>query len=529
MVEFRQVTMTYPDADAPVLRDVSFELGEGELILVVGPTGAGKSTLLSAINGLVPHFTGGRLDGQVIVAGRDTRTHPPRELADVVGYVGQDPAAGFVTEVVEDELAYAMEWLGLPPTVMRRRVEDVLDLLDLARLRGRRLDELSGGEQQRVAIGSVLTAGVRVLVLDEPTSALDPPAAEEVLAVLTRLVHDLGLTVVIAEHRLERVIQYADRILRLPGDGSAVLDEPSAAMAVSPLAPPVVHLARLAGWHPVPLSIREARRYAARLRATLPPNPSRPTAPSRSLGGEPLVAVRDLVARYGTTTALRHVNLRVERGEVVALMGRNGSGKTTLLTHLAGLRPPARGEVIVDGVRPHRLRPVEAVRHVTLVPAEPSDLFVADSVAGELRGLPRGRELLRSLAPEIADTAHPRDLSAGGQLLLALAIMLSYDAPLLLLDEPTRGLDYAAKERLAAILRARAEAGRAVVLATHDVELAAEVATRTVVLADGEVVADGPTAEVVTATPAFAPQVARILHPLRWLTVGEVREALEAG
>ncbi|MBX6372490.1 MAG: ABC transporter ATP-binding protein, partial [Acidothermus sp.] len=385
MVEFRQVTMTYPDADAPVLRDVSFELGEGELILVVGPTGAGKSTLLSAINGLVPHFTGGRLDGQVIVAGRDTRTHPPRELADVVGYVGQDPAAGFVTEVVEDELAYAMEWLGVPPAVMRRRVEDVLDLLDLARLRTRRLDGLSGGEQQRVAIGSVLTAGVRVLVLDEPTSALDPPAAEEVLAVLTRLVHDLGLTVVIAEHRLERVIQYADRILRLPGDGSAVLDEPSAAMAVSPLAPPVVHLARLAGWHPVPLSIREARRYAARLRATLPPNPSRPTAPSRSHGGEPLVAVRDLVARYGTTTALRHVNLRVERGEVVALMGRNGSGKTTLLTHLAGLRPPARGEVIVDSVRPYRLRPAEAVRHVTLVPAEPSDLFVADSVAGELR------------------------------------------------------------------------------------------------------------------------------------------------
>ncbi len=215
VIEFDRVTITYPDADAPTLRDVNLVVDEGELCLVVGRTGAGKSTLLGAINGLVPHFSGGTLAGSVRVDGRDTSTHPPRELADLVGVVGQDPLAGFVTDTVEEELAYGMEQLGVAPAVMRKRVEETLDLLGLAELRSVPLHELSGGQQQRVAIGAVLTQHPRVLVLDEPTSALDPTAAEEVLAAITRLVHDLGITVVLAEHRLERVAQYADRV-RVP-------------------------------------------------------------------------------------------------------------------------------------------------------------------------------------------------------------------------------------------------------------------------------------------------------------------------
>ncbi|HMC68614.1 MAG TPA: ABC transporter ATP-binding protein, partial [Mycobacteriales bacterium] len=213
MITFDDVTVTYADADAAAIAGVDLQVPEGELCLVIGATGSGKSTLLRCINGLVPHFTGGRLTGHVVVAGRDTADHPPRELADVVGYVGQVPQAGFVTDIVEDELAYAMESLGQRPDVMRRRVEETLDLLGLAEVRDRPLLSLSAGQQQRVAIGSVLTVQPRVLVLDEPTSALDPPAAEEVLAALTRLVHDLGLTVLVAEHRLERVVQYADAVV----------------------------------------------------------------------------------------------------------------------------------------------------------------------------------------------------------------------------------------------------------------------------------------------------------------------------
>ncbi|MGN7142526.1 ABC transporter ATP-binding protein, partial [Streptomyces pseudogriseolus] len=259
MIRFENVSVTYDGAAEPAVREVDFEVPEGELVLLVGPSGVGKSTVLGAVSGLVPHFTGGTLHGRVTVAGRDTRTHKPRELADVVGTVGQDPLSHFVTDTVEDELAYGMESLGLAPEVMRRRVEETLDLLGLAGLRDRHISTLSGGQRQRVAIGSVLTPHPKVLVLDEPTSALDPAAAEEVLAVLQRLVHDLGTTVLMAEHRLERVVQYADQVALLPGAGERLrLGSPAEVMAVSPVCPPVVGLGRLAGWSPLPLSVRDA-------------------------------------------------------------------------------------------------------------------------------------------------------------------------------------------------------------------------------------------------------------------------------
>jgi energy-coupling factor transport system ATP-binding protein len=264
VIRFESVTVRYAEGAAPVLDDVTLTIPDGELCLVVGSTGSGKSTLLGAVNGLVPHFTGGILSGRVQVQGRDTRDHPPRELADVVGVVGQDPHASFVTDVVSDELAYTMESLALPRDVMRRRIEDVLDLLSLADLRDRPLASLSAGQAQRVAIGAVLTAHPKVLVLDEPTSALDPASAEEVLAVLLRLVHDNGLTVLLAEHRLERVLQYADSVIWVPGGGQPIVHgDPATVIGQAPVFPAVVGLARLAGWHPSPLSVRDARRHAA--------------------------------------------------------------------------------------------------------------------------------------------------------------------------------------------------------------------------------------------------------------------------
>ncbi len=537
MIRFEQVSVRYPGATRPALHAIDLTVPEGELCLVIGRTGSGKSTLLRAVNGLVPHFTGGTLSGRVTVAGRDTATHPPRELADVVGVVGQDPTAGFVTDVVEEELAYGMESLGLPGDVMRRRVEETLDLLGLADLRDRALTTLSGGQRQRVAIGSVLTAHPAVLVLDEPTSALDPPAAEEVLAALQRLVHDLGLTVLLAEHRLERVVQYADRLVYLPGDGSLRAGSPTEVLASSPLAPPVVELGRIARWTPLPLSVRDARRQAGELRNRLqyrhaaPPNGHRPDPDA------PTVAeVEALTVRYGPVPALRAVDLTLRGGELLAVMGRNGAGKSTLLSALTGLVRRTEGRVCLAGRDPTTLPPRQLIRHVGLVPQEPADLLWSDTLAGECdaadtdAGAAPGtcRALLERLVPGLEDDLHPRDLSEGQRLGLVLAVVLSAEPPLLLLDEPTRGLDYAAKTRLVEVLGEYAcEPGRAVVLATHDVELAAAIATRTVVLADGEVVVDGPTAEVVVGSPAFAPQVAKVLAPLPWLTVEQVTDALE--
>jgi energy-coupling factor transport system ATP-binding protein len=534
---------------------VDFEVPEGELVLLAGPSGVGKSTVLGAVGGLVPHFTGGTLSGRVTVAGRDTRTHRPRELADVVGTVGQDPLAHFVTDTVEEELAYGMESLGLPPAVMRRRVEEALDLLGLAGLRDRPLATLSGGQQQRVAIGSVLTPHPRVLVLDEPTSALDPAAAEEVLAVIQRLVHDLGTTVLMAEHRLERVVQYADRVALLPGPGEApVLGSPADVMAVSPVYPPVVGLGRLAGWSPLPLTVRDARRRAAGLRERLDGRPQEPVpgarvpapaarperrrplrrGPAAGAAPAPVAEVRGLAVRRERVQALRGVDLAVRPGETIALMGRNGAGKSTLLASLAGLVKPTAGAVQTGGADPHRMPPRELVRRVGLVPQEPRDLLYADTVAAECAAADRDagaapgtcRALVGELLPGVTDDTHPRDLSEGQRLALALAVVLSARPPLILLDEPTRGLDYAAKARLVAVVRKLAADGHAVVLATHDVELAAELAHRVVLLAEGEVIADGPTAEVVVSSPSFAPQVTKILAPQRWLTVTQVREAL---
>ncbi|MFI0779659.1 ABC transporter ATP-binding protein [Streptomyces sp. NPDC021212] len=539
MIRFEQVSVTYDGAARPALHGVELTVPEGELALLVGPSGVGKSTLLGAVSGLVPHFSGGTLRGRVTVAGRDTRTHKPRELADVVGTVGQDPLAHFVTDTVEDELAYGMESLGLPPDTMRRRVEETLDLLGLAELRDRPIATLSGGQRQRVAIGSVLTPHPRVLVLDEPTSALDPAAAEEVLAVLQRLVHDLGTTVLMAEHRLERVVQYADQVILLPAPGAApVVGEPAEIMPVSPVQPPVVALGGLAGWTaPVPLSVRDARRRAGALRERLAPLTPPAPLPREAPGGAPAGHAERLSVRHGRVEALRDVSLSVRPGETVALMGRNGAGKSTLLAAFVGMHEPAAGTLRVgaEPLVPHRTRPAELLRHVGLVPQEPRDLLYADTVAAECAaadvdaGAAPGtcRALVGNLLPEVADDTHPRDLSEGQRLALALSVILTARPPLLLLDEPTRGLDYAAKARLTRVLRGLAADGHAIVLATHDVELAAELAHRVVILADGEVVADGPTAEVVMSSPAFAPQVAKILAPLPWLTVPQVREALE--
>jgi energy-coupling factor transport system ATP-binding protein len=536
VIRFEQVSFRYPGAATPTLNGVDLTIDEGELVLVVGRTGSGKSTLLRAVNGLVPHFTGGTLHGRVTVAGRNTRDVPPRELADVVGVVQQDPDAGFVTDTVEDELAYAMESLGLTPAVMRRRVEDVLDMLGLADLRRRPLHSLSGGQQQRVAIGSVLTAHPRVLVLDEPTSALDPPAAEDVLSALHRLVHDLGLTVVVAEHRLERVVQYADRVVHVPGGGAPVEDgSPAAVLVGSAPVPPVVELGRLAGWTPPPLSVREARRHATTLLPRLSHAPAIPVrATTEVAGSAEVVASADRVhAGYGRVPALRGISVAFTRSEVVALMGRNGAGKTTLLSLLVGLRPPDRGQVLLAGRTPHGRPAHEVVRLAGLVPQDPARLLYAESVRQECTTADREGRLpagttaatLARLGAGLDPDRHPHDLSEGERLTLALAVVLAPEPPLVLLDEPTRGLDYDAKARLVSLLRELAAGGHAVVLSTHDVELAAEVADRTVVLADGEVVAEGATREVVAASPAFAPQVTKTLGA-PWLTVGEVRAAL---
>ncbi|GAA5154149.1 ABC transporter ATP-binding protein [Nocardioides marinquilinus] len=524
LLELRGITLDYPD-DVRVLDAVDLDLDEGELMVVSGPTGVGKSSLLGVVTGLVPRFSGGTLRGDVRLDGESIVVLPPRERAHAIGYVGQDPAAGFVTDTAEDELAYGMEQLGLPPATMRRRVEETLDLLGVADLRRRDLHTLSGGEQQRIAIGSVLTMHPRLLVLDEPTSALDPTAAEDVLATLTRLVHDLGVSVLLAEHRLERVVPFADRMALLTGGGRVETGDPADLLARSPVVPPLVELGRAAGWTPLPLSVREARRAARRL--TLAPPPADPPAPAPA----PLLTATGVGVTHGPVVALREVDVTLDAGRVTALMGRNGSGKSTLLWTLQGTRKRRTGRVEVgrpgaDGRDPAALDPAGRRALVGLLPQTAGDLLYLETVAQECEAGGAGtRALLERLVPGIDDDAHPRDLSEGQRLALALALVLAARPRVVLLDEPTRGLDYTAKAALARILRELAVDGHAVLVATHDVEFVATAADDVVVLAEGEVVSAGPTRRVVLESPAFAPQVTKVLGP-PWLRVDEVVAAL---
>ncbi len=519
-LRFDAMSFRYPDARRPALTDVTLDIDEGTFALAVGPTGAGKSTFLRAANGLVPHFTGGTFAGRVTVAGRDTLAHAPRRLADVVAFVPQDPGASFVLDRVEDELAYGMENLGVDPALMRRRVEEMLDLLDIEPIRDRSVRQISGGERQRVAIAAAIAAGPRILVLDEPTSQLDPQAAEHVIAALQRLVHDQGLTVLLAEHRMDRVAGAVDIAVGFD-EGRVSIGPPADVIRRLAHGPPVARLGRLMGWDPVPLTVREARRIAAGL-----PAPA-PATTGRRSSGEPLVRIRRLRADHGRIPALNDVELGVAAGEVVAVMGRNGAGKTTLLRAIAGVHTPSSGEVRVKG---HIPRPgVDAA----LCPQEPEAILFADTVAAEVRVTLEARGLddhgvepvLAALGIDDLASAHPRDLSAGQRLLVATAATAAGGAPVLLLDEPTRGLDPEAKERLGRFLDSHAAAGGAALFATHDVELVAAVATRVVMLAGGEVIADGDPATVLGDSHVFAPQMTRAFGP-GWLTPEQVAEAL---
>ena len=532
MIKFSNVSLIYPNSTTTVLEDLNLTIAEGELVLVIGPTGSGKSSLLRLINGLVPHHTGGILAGDVSVNGISTQMTKPGGMAHLIGIVGQNPANGFVADTVEEELAFGMEVLNLPNDVMRKRVEEILDLLSLAALRNRSIATLSGGEQQRVAIGAALVTHPKVLVLDEPTSALDPIAAEEVLSILHRLVHDLGLTVVIAEHKLERVIQFADRIVYINGDGAANVGTPEEILLQSPIAPPIVHLARALGMKEIGTTVREMRRMTTKIREIQSSTVVEPIATRTA----PVISFEKLTVAYDNKTALNGVSSTIFAGEIVAVMGRNGAGKSSLLKAIAGVNRPNAGKVSLLGTDPFELQGKKRRERIGFIPQEPSDLLYGQSVSIECEQADRDNELtagtthqvLQQLVPGISESTHPRDLSEGQRLGLALSVVLSSNPSVLILDEPTRGLDYEAKNELTRMLISFASAfGKAVLLATHDVELVAELANRVIFIADGDIVADGSTLDVLLSSPAFAPQVAKVMSPQPWLRVKDVVAAIE--
>lgn len=513
--EYRGVAFAYPGAGL-ALSDIDLEVTRGEVALVIGGSASGKSTLLRCVNGLVPHASGGRFSGEMTTAGRSTLNYKPRDFADVVGFVQQDPEVHFVVDEVERDIAFVLENLGIDSAEMRRRVEEILDALDIARLRHRSPVTLSGGEKQRCAIAGALAAGPELLVLDEPTSQLDPQGADDVFAAIGRLNADLGTTVLLAEHRLERAGALADRAIQIEAGRIAGSGKPADIISGYSGAPPVTQLGKLLGWDPLPITVKDAL-AAARTRP-----PALQTAPSKASTASPgdvLVMARSLGVRLGDTIALKDVSLDLSQGEILAVMGRNGSGKTTLLKTLAALIEPATGSL-------------DAKVRCAYVPQDPNSLLFSPTVRKEL-----GETLRLLKQPDNGSVdhwlaqlgiihlanRHPRSLSGGERQRVAIAAVAVGGAPVLLLDEPTRGIDAPSRDALENALRDHVAQGGTAVIATHDIELAARCATRVLILADGEMVAEG-NARKILAGSLFAPQVLRVFPP--HMTVSEIQAAL---
>jgi energy-coupling factor transporter ATP-binding protein EcfA2 len=506
------LSYAYPHAD-PALHDVSLTLAPGEFALLAGRSACGKTTLLRAACGLVPHFHGGEIEGSVHVAGLDAIASGPGELAAVVGYVAQDPETQIVSTTVAAEIELPLEMRGNPPASRARAVEEVALALAIPHLLGRTVDTLSGGELQRVALAAALVTRPRLVLLDEPTSQLDPVAGDELIWLLRRLNEEWGVSILLAEHRLERCLAAADRVIAMDS-GSIAFDGPPrdflawAQQADTALETPAARLFSLAGIEPLPVGVRDARQILTSLAQ------ADPSARSRSQRGTPTprqdppaMAIRDLWVELnlGDTPrdVLKGIDLKIDRSERVALMGRNGAGKSTLLRTLAGLVEPVRGKTEVSG-------------GMALLTQNPSDYLVRERVGDELPGND-GLAALRIVGLEHKVDSDPRDLSGGERQRLALAIALAgrmdgEELPgLVALDEPTRGMDRARRSDLVELIEGLAGRGASVVVATHDVEFAASFAQRVVLLGDGVVIADGSAAEILSGGWYFATEVARIL------------------
>ena len=533
MIKVKQLTFYYGDSPQPALRNLDLVINDGEFLLITGPSGCGKSSLCRCFNGLIPHFYGGRISGRVEVQGIDTITSPMKEITDKVGMIFQDPENQLVTSDVEREIAFGLENLAFPRDLIAKRIEESLDTLGISGLRHRQLSELSGGEKQKVAIASILALHPEIIVLDEPTSELDPKGAEEVLAIIARLNDELGITVVLVEHRLDRVVHLVDRMIILDkGDIAAdghpreIFSKPDP-VDIGIGVPPVIKLTqklRNRGFHidNTPLTVKESRQLLDGIFRNVE-SPSKQIR--QQVNDKLLVSVEGLWHSYSDHNyALQNVNLTAHEGEFIAIMGRNSAGKTTLVKHINGLLKPTRGNVFVNGANTRETTVARLARNVGHVFQNPNDHLFAETLEDEIAFTLKQQgfsppEITLTVEPilERFNLTHyrkhyPRSLSGGEKQRVALASVIAYKPKILILDEPTRGMEYSLKHELMRFLCEYKNNGNVVILVTHDVETVAEYADRVILLSEGSIVIDGNRHDVLSKALLFSPQINRLVQ-----------------
>ncbi len=547
LIEVKDLKYTYPRSEKPVLTDISLTVKPGEFILLTGPSGCGKTTFCRCLNGLVPKFYSGVMEGSVKIAGLDTRENPIMRLAQHVGLIFQNPDNQIFALTVEKDIAFGLENLGVGKEDMYREIEWAVESTGLQQLRQRATHELSGGQKQRLTIASVLVMRPEIIVMDEPTAFLDPVGAEHIFSVLNRLNKELGITIILIEHRMDLAAKYVDRMIVFD-EGRVVQDgEPSTVFADDQTrllgvgTPRVFELARRLssrGVHFSRLPV-SAQQFYDEFKTRLPEHKLSGAEGLDDLStftGEyhhPVIEVKDVCFSYpGGVEALRDVSLTIYRGDYVAIMGENGAGKTTLVKHFNGLLKPSRGEVVVDSVNVSTLSVAQLARNIGLVFQNPDDQLFEETVEKEisfaLRNFGFDEPVIEQRVTwalnllDLTEYRHrsPFTLSGGERKRVALASVLAWDPDILVLDEPTIGQDYGQKERLRHFLTHLRSQGKTVVVVTHDVEFVAESQPRIVLMAGGRIVDDGTAKKIMTCPKTLSrcsvaqPEITRLFGKL---------------
>ena len=516
IINIENVSFTYPDCKNKALKNINLKINEGEIVLIVGPSGCGKSTLIRLLNKLIPNYYGGTLEGMVYLKNRDIDFVDNAEIAQTVGMVYQHPEKQIVLQDVEREIAFGLENLNKNMNFMKRNVAEVISLLALNEIKGKQTTEISGGQKQRVAIASVVSMDPDIIVFDEPISQLDPISAEEVLNSIKKLNTDMGKTIILVEQRLDKCFYMADRIIFM--ENGCILGEGNPNNIPQYIdkkyhLPNISYIFRQANMENIPVTVKEGRNIIKDCNFEN-------KFEKNKFNSEVIMDVKKIQFEYekGSKT-LKDISFQLRKGRILGVMGENGAGKSTLFKIISGVINKYNGNIEVDGKNIKKIKMKDKIKKIGYLSQNPNDYFgretVFDEVGYTLKNIgeyddKKVYEILEKLNLIHLKDRNPRDLSGGEKQRTAIACTLITDPEILILDEPTRGMDSLAKESLGKIMKSLVSEGKTIVVITHDSDFLGDYADEVMLMFDGEIVASGEATEVLCDSLYYSPQISKV-------------------